>query len=666
MRKKLISFLLILTFIAVSQAATTLHWQGGGGNWSDLNWTRDGVPDSNGLDQGLDNSIDFIDTNFTFEANMTTLYKTDANDTSGLMKLTTGTWIQADGNLVIDETGAWAVAIRTSANDQAADSMDINLSGDASWDLINPGTNSKYTMHLDDGTNLTMSGNASVILRNSNVNQSNGLALQNDCNFTMSGNASLESPSIRFNHGGARTAFFTISTGTITLSHVNALRSAWLPEPNTPGGRINFLTSGGVGGAKMIHTDITGTSGQRMAGKMATGFFAIDGEVVEHQYQIVNGYSFFIETDEVNGIDTVTLESGSSEGFLYVSNQPVGLSVTVQDINDHNLVCDFNSSLAPVDVNWFKDGVYFADGTYDYNAAAEKGTATLAIEDINTVDEGVYYCHIRTAAQEVNSSNVAIIVERLIAHWKFENNLDDSESTWDGVYYDSVAETTGTATYVPGGIDGNAISINADPCYVLIPDSNEAFNFYPYGFTLSTWAKTTQEAFGCLVAKADRSVSPNIGIFLSHTEDEAIMTYRPMGNIREDNQDINDGEWHMITGTYDRNSGTLRLYVDGKFVASNNLGTDDQTTVTDLVMGSEDPQGTTANYEGLLDDVRIYNYPLSDDDIILLYYNATGQGVCNKPYDDQFDINDDCVINFLDFADFAGKWTDCGLYPGGC
>jgi hypothetical protein len=66
-------------------------------------------------------------------------------------------------------------------------------------------------------------------------------------------------------------------------------------------------------------------------------------------------------------------------------------------------------------------------------------------------------------------------------------------------------------------------------------------------------------------------------------------------------------------------------------------------------------------YNGLLDDVRIYNYALPATDIAQLYYDATGLPACmTKPAGD---ADDDCDTDIEDLALLASGWLDCGLFP---
>jgi hypothetical protein len=75
---------------------------------------------------------------------------------------------------------------------------------------------------------------------------------------------------------------------------------------------------------------------------------------------------------------------------------------------------------------------------------------------------------------------------------------------------------------------------------------------------------------------------------------------------------INADEWHHLAAVY--NGSVLQLYIDGKLDASQpwtgGIGKND----SDVLIG-ENAQQSGRFFNGLIDDVRIYNHALSESEI---------------------------------------------------
>jgi hypothetical protein len=81
--------------------------------------------------------------------------------------------------------------------------------------------------------------------------------------------------------------------------------------------------------------------------------------------------------------------------------------------------------------------------------------------------------------------------------------------------------------------------------------------------------------------------------------------------------DVNDGRWHHVTGVYD--GATVRVYVDGKLDASSIASGCINADLCKVLIGESDEEwsdeGKHRTFEGCLDDVRIYDYALTESQI---------------------------------------------------
>jgi hypothetical protein len=87
-------------------------------------------------------------------------------------------------------------------------------------------------------------------------------------------------------------------------------------------------------------------------------------------------------------------------------------------------------------------------------------------------------------------------------------------------------------------------------------------------------------------------------------------------------RNVNDGKWHHVVGVYD--GARMSLYIDGALdvssEASGEIGTNNWSV---LIGANEEMAQPDRSFDGLIDDVRIYDYALSEAEIKALY---GGQG----------------------------------------
>ena len=124
---------------------------------------------------------------------------------------------------------------------------------------------------------------------------------------------------------------------------------------------------------------------------------------------------------------------------------------------------------------------------------------------------------------------------------------------------------------------------------------------------------------------------------------------------------VTDGLWHLVTGVYD-NSGVISLYIDGVLdnfetcTSGLTINPNDKHVFINGLDGS-DPAGER-HFDGRIDDVRIYDYALSDSEIRYL----AGERIY-VPLDSPANLYDDepmgsKKINLADFAILAGEWLE--------
>jgi hypothetical protein len=95
---------------------------------------------------------------------------------------------------------------------------------------------------------------------------------------------------------------------------------------------------------------------------------------------------------------------------------------------------------------------------------------------------------------------------------------------------------------------------------------------------------------------------------------------------------VNNGEWKFIAGVYNSVQNKVYLYIDGILQADIGKASGDINTLQDLLIGygySYDPGNH--HYKGSIDDIRIYNRTLSDQEIVTLYNDGCNNNESPDP-----------------------------------
>ena len=301
------------------------------------------------------------------------------------------------------------------------------------------------------------------------------------------------------------------------------------------------------------------------------------------------------------------------------------------------------------------------DFQWYYNSTAIDGanTAELTIENVSKADEGAYTCNISNSALPEGKDSAAAYLwtKRLMAHWTFDGTLTDTVDGWVGTYSDP----NGPAYDETDSISGQSISLTAgDGKYITVEGTEESFNFYPLGMTASAWIKTS--ALGGIVSK-DQDNTWAKGWAMTTNGGTGTYSYRSYGDLHGTST-VNDDAWHFVVVSCEANYGgnpaakLLSVYVDGVLESEAAYSGAVGLSTAPLMIGVQEPSGTY-DLEGRIDELSIWNYPLSKQEIGQMYANASGKSVCVAEV--EYDMNDDCIVNLGDFALIAQAWLNTNI-----
>ena len=176
-------------------------------------------------------------------------------------------------------------------------------------------------------------------------------------------------------------------------------------------------------------------------------------------------------------------------------------------------------------------------------------------------------------------------------------------------------DVIGGANVVPGKI-GQALNFDGSDDYVHVEGSIGAEN--QGELTSSFWIRQADSSGpeGVMSVKSDGG-GVVFGWLYRITELYAFYVRNESGTTVSVDSDsaINDGEWHHLAGVY--NGSNVLMYVDGAIQADQGELTGLTETQTNYNFDIGDVY--TNRFQGMIDEVRVYNRALSEDEIGDLY-----------------------------------------------
>jgi Carbohydrate family 9 binding domain-like/Concanavalin A-like lectin/glucanases superfamily/Tetratricopeptide repeat len=202
----------------------------------------------------------------------------------------------------------------------------------------------------------------------------------------------------------------------------------------------------------------------------------------------------------------------------------------------------------------------------------------------------------------------------LVGWWKFDETQGTSARDSSGGNHDGTL--IGHASWGKGRI-GGAVALDGANSYVKIANP-AAFNFSGQ-LTVATWVNihSVPSEWMAIITKGDSAWRMST-VSQDHKIHFSVNHYDRSDGIRG-STDLTLNQWHHVAAVY--NGDTLRLYIDGKLDSTQPWTGGIAQNDADVLIG-ENAEHTGRFFDGLIDDLRIYNYALSEGEITGL---ATGQ-----------------------------------------
>ena len=177
-------------------------------------------------------------------------------------------------------------------------------------------------------------------------------------------------------------------------------------------------------------------------------------------------------------------------------------------------------------------------------------------------------------------------------------------------------EGNGSTQSIEGKI-GTAASFNGSSSYVSLPSN---FNLANNSFTISAWfanTKTSANSYGITSSGSGSSCHTNLHIGRRGNNSKFTFAFF-CSDLDSSTNMSTDGTWQHWVCTYDASNNSRKIYLNGTLDASD-TASNDYIGTANLQLGGDTYWGTGNEYQGKLDQVRIFNKAVSSSEVTTLY-----------------------------------------------
>jgi hypothetical protein len=341
----------------------------------------------------------------------------------------------------------------------------------------------------------------------------------------------------------------------------------------------------------------------------------------------------------------IQLDTGTTAICAYTDGNGVGgvesatSTTNVQDGNWHHISCVMDRANSTLSI--YVDGKFEASDTSLTEGSAATNSNNLILgetsasrEFVGGVDDARIYSYARTAkqvVQDMNAGNPAVggVVSSAVGHWSFDEGYSTTANDKSPNDNDL---TLSTSSWTNSGKFGKAWLGTAANWVTKSDDPDFDFAAADH-FTLSFWYQSSSaDNTGGLeyilnkeaVGTAGYAITVDNTDTLSFSIDDDSWT--PDLTIT-DTVDTFDTSWHHIAAIK-KGTASLEMYIDGRLAASTTTltgATGSLANNASLVIGDRLGTNDGNEFHGNVDELKIYRYALSHDEIKKEIIGGTSQ-----------------------------------------
>jgi hypothetical protein len=289
----------------------------------------------------------------------------------------------------------------------------------------------------------------------------------------------------------------------------------------------------------------------------------------------------------------------------------------------------------------YVDGLLKNSVAFSYNIFSSANWALGGYNGCNggfngKVDEIEVFNRALTASEILEKYNQS--ANHLVAFYPFNGNAnDESGNGHDGT--------------VNGGVLTNDRFNHSNSAYTfqiphsnIVLDNSTSLNF-ENGFTLNAWVKY-KNINSTIVGKHNCWVENGFLLSIDNNQFRFLVANSVWSEVRT-NEAYDEDQWYMVTGVYDHFAGVGKLYVNGLLKSSGPVVYNNYSTAPVTI--SEPSNGCPENnMPGVIDEIKIYDRSLTDEEILSEYNLSRSDLVLFLPFngnaDDESGNNNNGVI----------------------
>lgn len=325
-----------------------------------------------------------------------------------------------------------------------------------------------------------------------------------------------------------------------------------------------------------------------------------------------DGTPDYVEDADGDGV----VDAGETLWGLNITGQPQSQSISAGGSVTFTVT---PAGITPFSYQWKFNGDNIAGAT----------SSSYTINPVSLTNAGSFTVVVTNIQGAVTSTPAALTVtcvsppSGLVGWWQAESNALDSISNHHGVFVSS--------GYTNGNI-GKGFQFDGTNSHVVIQDESA---LALTNFTIETWVKfdgmdspgTAGAGIQYLVFKKNTQATDFEGYWLGKSQatgsDAFVFRVSTSNNVTATvrSSTIQTGVWYHVVVM--RGPDYIRLFTNGQFAAQATVSFDQNYGPEPLYFGSSGQPTYDRKFKGKLDEVSIYNRPLTTNEVVSLYLSGS-------------------------------------------